>query len=308
MITLIKTSVKRINPLVVIGIADRTEVFMEIRQLKIFMAVCDSMSFTRAAKDLSYSQSTISDNIKALEKSLGHQLFDRLGKKIYLTDKGKELKDLSKKLIEEYDYVLNTIQEKGREIITIGITETLCSYKLSDFFMDFLKKTRDVEIHFEIRHVKDITEMLYNNAIDIGFSLDKKPNDKNLKIHNLFDEEIVFVSSKKINDLNGESVIIPLAYESYMNSFHDYYDENNIKKGTVIHMESIEGIKNYVKSGFGISFMPITTVQKELDEGVLFIVDQKERFFMNVMILIHKDKQVSRRLGDLIDDITNMYR
>lgn len=281
---------------------------MEIRQLKIFMIVCDEMSFTKAAKKLSYAQSTISDNIQALEKSIGYSLFERLGKRIYLTEKGKLSKDLGKKLIIEYDYVLNTITENEKETIRIGITESLCSYKFPDFFRNFLLKNTNIQIHFEIKRDKDIIEMLRKSTIYIGFTLDEKIDNPNFITYKLFDEEIVFISSKQLSNLNDESIVIPAGYVAYLKYFHDYYNQEHIKKGSVVHMESIEGIKSYVKNGFGISFLPLTTVQKEINEESLFLVKQDKRFFHEIKILVHKDKNISKGLNSLIENTIKTYK
>lgn len=280
---------------------------MEIRHLKIFMAVCDEMSFSKASKKLSYAQSTISNNILTLEKSLGCKLFERFGKKIYLTEKGKRLRELGEKLIYEYDYVMKSMTEMPKETICIGITETLCFYKFPDFFRQFLLNHSNIKIDFEIARDKEIIEMLRRNKIDLGYIFDSPKDYDDIKTYDLFDEEIVFVNSEPINDLNHQNIIIPKGNVAYMRFFHNFYEQNNIKKGTIIHLESIEGIKSYVKSGFGISFLPLTTVQEDISKKTLFLVKQKESFVDKVKMGIHRHKQITSGLNDLIEETLKNY-
>ena len=77
---------------------------MELTPLKYFVKLADVLSFTEASKELFITQSTLSLSIKQLEEELGVTLFDRIGKKIYLTDAGRDFLDCSRKAIEEVAY------------------------------------------------------------------------------------------------------------------------------------------------------------------------------------------------------------
>jgi len=280
---------------------------MEIRQLRIFMKVCETMNFTRAAKELSYAQSTVSDTIQALERNLEIRLFDRIGKKIYLTSRGKELYEKGDKLIQRYDTLMNDLKS-GHESIRIGLTETLCSYKFPDFFRTFLEKEENVEFQFKILRCEEIPDCLRKNEIDIAYTLDEPFEYDDLITHLLSDEEIVAVSSKEDDTIEKRNIIIPEGETGYLKVFWEFVRKQNIDIGLVTNIESIEGIKNYVKSGFGISFMPLTTVQKEIDEGLLYVIPMSNKFYHEVKIWIHKDKYVSNALNKLIKDTIDLYQ
>lgn len=279
---------------------------MEIRQLKIFLKVCETMNFTKAAKELSYAQSTISDSIKMLEQSLDVKLFDRIGKKVYLTSKGQELKISGNKVMEQYELLMNQMI-KGNERIRIGITETLCSYKFPDFFRAFLEKERHVEFQFKILRCEDIADCLRKNEIDIAYTLDEAANPDDLNSFLLSNEEIVFVSSNKVDNIENRNLIIPEGETGYLRMLWVYIREEDITTGMVTNIESIEGIKNYVKSGFGISFIPLTTVQKEIENGQLHQVDLSQSFYHEIKIWLHKNKVVSSNLKKLIDETLKQY-
>ena len=283
---------------------------MEIKQLKIFMTVCEYMNFTETAKVLNYAQSSISEAISTLEKNLEVKLFERLGNKIYLTEKGFELKEYGHRLLQLYDETLHKLNNTQEEKIKIGITETLCSYKFPGFFKTFLEEHKGVTIQFDIVRCEDISKLLRTNRIDIGFTLDERMVYPDLETIRLFDEEIVFVgpSGNKVFELDHQNVIIPKGDTGYLKYFHDVYQENGYIKGATIHMESMEGIKSYVKSGFGISFIPVTTISKEVEEGSISIYRVPEqRFFHEVKILIHKQKHMTKSLSSLIESAVEIY-
>lgn len=278
---------------------------MDIRQLKIFLKVCEVMSFTKAAKALSYAQSTISDSIQNLEKQMDKRLFDRLGKRIYLTEEGKRLKLLGQELLVHYNDVMTDFMN-GKSRLRIGITESLCSYKFPDFFSSFLSKHPHVEIVFDLLRCEMIPEKLRDNSIDIGLTLDEKQEYSDLESIQLFEEEIILIAGKPIVSIENENRVIPKG-EGYMKDFHAYYEKGHIKKGHTMYVESIEGIKSFVKSGFGISFLPRTTVEKELSNNALYTSDSFS-VFHEVKILIHKDKNISVTLKELIDETLKEFK
>lgn len=290
---------------------------MEIRQLKIFLKVCELNNFTAAAKNLNYSQSTISETIMSLEKVVGRQLFERLNRKIYITEDGQNLKKHAEKLLLIYNDTMASFGEPNKRTINVGITESLCSYRFPGFFRDFLQDHTNISIIFTIARCDEIPELIRQNKIDVGFTLDDILGYKHINTEVLFDEEIVFIKSTQYNkktyntlkDLNKENVVASQGYAGYNKIYLDLYHDENIDAGNFIYMESIEGIKSYVKGGFGISFIPLTTVEKDLEEGSLEIMKfSDERYYHQVKIVTHKDKYMSIEIEQLIASAISKYK
>lgn len=279
---------------------------MEIKQLKVFIKVCEKMSFTKAAKELNYAQSTVSDIISTLESELATKLFDRIGKRVYLTHKGEVLLDLGTKLISDYNALIKQFDESKNQI-RIGIIETLCSYKFPDFFRLFLEKLDGVEIQFKILRCDEILDSLKTNQIDIAYTLDEYHEHNDFTTFVLTHEEIVFVSSTEEDKIDSKNLIIPEGEIGYLKLLWDYINSNDIKLGTVINIESIEGIKNYVKSGFGITFLPISTVEKELHNKELYTINVNDVFNHEIKIILLKEKHLSHPLSQLIEYSLNLY-
>lgn len=287
---------------------------MEIKQLKIFLSVCEYMSFTKAAKALNYSQSTISDHIKKLEDSLNTKLFNRINRDIFLTDQGKKLIDYARKIIALEREATLEISDTSVKVIHVGILESLVSYKFPAFFRKFLEENTDCRIVFKIARCEALVDLLRKDVVDIAFTLDETIEEKDIQSTLLFEEEIVLALSGKkeindVKDLNDMNVIISEGDQGYNQLFYNLSNELSIKHGSFIYMESIEGIKNFVKDGFGLTFIPETAIEKELDEkSIQKVIINDQHFHHNVQILIHRDKYIDPKLQQLIDQSIKTYR
>ncbi len=287
---------------------------MEIKQLKIFLSVCEHMSFTQAAKALNYSQSTISDHIKKLEVSLNTRLFNRINREIFLTDQGEKLISYARKIIELEREATLEISDTAVKVIHVGILESLVSYKFPAFFRKFLEENIDCRIVFKIARCEALVDLLRKDVVDIAFTLDEMIKEKDIHSTLLFEEEIVLaISGKKeingVKDLNGMNVIISEGDQGYNQLFYNLSKGLSIQHGSFIYMESIEGIKNFVKDGFGLTFIPETAIEKEVKEkSIQKVIINNQQFYHNVQLLTHRDKYIDSKLKQLIDQSIKTYR
>ncbi|MDH2359870.1 LysR family transcriptional regulator [Priestia megaterium] len=105
---------------------------MELKQLKIFQVAARELNFTRTAEILHYAQSSVTAQIKSLEEELAVQLFDRLGKRVILTDAGKRFKLYTDKVLDLTEEAKETVggSEEPSRTLTICASETQCTYRL----------------------------------------------------------------------------------------------------------------------------------------------------------------------------------
>ena len=152
---------------------------MTIRHLKIFIEVAESGKMTAAAEKLFISQPTVSQAIRELEEYYGVLLFERLNRKLYITEAGKKLLSYAKIVVRQYD----TLEEKmfslnKVEKIRIGATVTVGECVLSDIINRLRKENPRVTIYSYANNTEIIEEKLLNGEIDIGIVEGKvKSND-----------------------------------------------------------------------------------------------------------------------------------
>src|SRR5690606_16915793 len=105
---------------------------MELRQLRTFQRVATTLSFTRAAEELGYAQSSVTAQVRSLEDELSVRLFDRLGRQVSLTDAGQRLLEYATRLLNLAEEARLAVTESGEPSgqLVVAAPETLSSYRL----------------------------------------------------------------------------------------------------------------------------------------------------------------------------------
>ena len=99
---------------------------MELRNLRTLVRIAELGSFSAAAEDLGYTQSTVTMQIKALEEELGAPLFDRIGRRIRLTDSGRQAVQSARVMLAESERLLRSVQSEENALVRVGVYESLC--------------------------------------------------------------------------------------------------------------------------------------------------------------------------------------
>jgi DNA-binding transcriptional LysR family regulator len=290
------------------------EVMMEIRHFVTFKKVIECGSFTEAAEQLGYTQSTVTSHIQALEEHLGAPLFDRMGRKIKLTDIGKKLAQYSQEILDILEKIEN-ITIDGETVsgeLKIAAPESLTVYRLEPILREYRKKFPHVSIKLSNATCGDNRRALLNGSADVAFLIWPELRDSDLIIHPLKEEPIVLVGSpdSSLNVLDksfknqklNECFITNEKECSYRTMFEEYLRERGIIPSHIMELWSIEAIKRCVMSGLGISFLPLVTVNDEINSGKLKVIpcdgDFKKIFSQMVY---HKNKWISPALAMFIE-------
>ena len=148
---------------------------MELRNLLTYCKVCESMSFSKAADQLGYAQSTVTMQIAQLEDELGVKLFDRNGKRIRTNAKGQELLVYANRLIALADEAKTNVADRKtpQGPVRIGVIESIGAFFLPDLLQDYLVRFPDVHVQVLTATTREIMEMLRQNKIDLMLTLDE---------------------------------------------------------------------------------------------------------------------------------------
>ncbi len=292
---------------------------MELRQLKIFVTVAEEKSFTRAAQIMGYAQSNITTQVRLLEEEFGTRLFERLGKKIALTADGEKLLYHAKRLLlyasEVQEAMTCSAEPKG--ILNIGISESLCIFKLPALLKEYSRLYPQVKLVIRQGTPLDFARWLRENIIDVAFSLDQVINDDDLITKTLCEEPMIIVGNNEhpliakgyieLQDIARESFIYTERNCSYRSVIENHLADAKIKPGSSYEFDSIEAIKQFVLSGLGIALLPYASVEKELSAGNMVDLGLIEpKIEMYTQIVYHKNKWLSPTLLSLLD-LVNEY-
>ena len=287
---------------------------MELRQLRTFQTVARLMNFNRAADALNYAQSTVSAQIKLLEEELGVSLFDRLGKRIVITEAGQKLMRYAQKMIDIEQETLTEISNSETLIgsISVRAPQSVGTYLLPSVLQQF--KNQYPRVGFDVSSCALFTlgQELRSGIIDVAFLLAESVNAADLTAELIRIEPLVFVSDPNhvltksagmtFRDLNGQSILLPKHDCSYKMQFEEMLAADNIRPSVVMEFNSIEAIKQCVIKGLGITVIPEIAVKAELaQERLKALPWLDEPLETGVLMIRHKDKWISPALKVFMD-------
>lgn len=170
---------------------------MELRHLRYFVAVAESLSFTRAAERVHVTQSTLSHQIRQLEDEVGQVLFDRLGKKVFMTEAGQLFLAHAQRALREVDAGLALLRPEAGGLsgqLRIGATHTFNIGLIPECVALFLARHPTVKLCVEEMAADEIGVQLRAQALDLGIAY-RPAADSDLAFEPLYNEELVFVAA-----------------------------------------------------------------------------------------------------------------
>lgn len=287
---------------------------MTIIQMETFLSIEKTGSFSGAANELGYAQSTVTMQMKQLEDELGCLLFDRLGKKVVLTAEGERLLVYARKLLEIEREIRLTVPE-GEEpagVLRLGISESLCYNRLPFILMEYKKAYPRVtiEIHF-IMH-DTFPQMLKNGTLDIVYTLNPLIESDELKLLYRQDETLGFYASKdhKLSkkesisekDLLDESLLLTSHRCSFRAMLLSSLERQGITPKIALETTNKSILKQFAQNGLGVAFIPDMVAQDELKDGSLIRLNWKgDDFPICSQVFVHKDKHISPAINAFVE-------
>jgi DNA-binding transcriptional LysR family regulator len=282
---------------------------MELRYLQTFRTVASLLSVTQAAAVLHYAQSSVSDHLHALEDEFGVKLFDRLGKRLVLTQSGHRLLDYADHMIrltEEAHLAIPGGEEPAGTLV-LSAPETLCSYRLPLVLQRFRQHFPQVQLSFRPNVCTHLRQMVTAGEVDVAFLLETLVEDPNLTVEPLRVEPLVVVSSPEHRlahlehvypaDITGEAFLATVPGCSYRVLFERALAEGHAQPAMVLEFHSIEVIKQCVMSGMGVAVLPAIDVAREAQSGHLAVLSWAGPELQVVTQMVrHKDKWLSPAL------------
>lgn len=272
---------------------------MELRHLITLKTIVERGGFKKAAEHLGYAQSSVTTHIKELEEEVGKPLFDRLGKKVILTHNGQRFLSYAVKIIDLYTQALNTDEEPTGDL-TIGISESLTIGRIPSILLEYKKAYPKVNLSLKSIENYQVTSSLQNGDIDLALILEKDDwSLPELNCEILKRERMVLISPPKQE--NSRTVLYTEKSCSYKSVFDHYINYKQMDVKESLDFQSIEAIKQCVRSGLGISLVPYFSVKEELESNKLNGEEvAPEHPAISTFLTYHKDKWLSPSMNSMI--------
>ncbi|MEU8621297.1 LysR family transcriptional regulator [Streptomyces sp. NPDC048623] len=274
---------------------------MELRLLVTFEKVAAMGSFTRAATELTYAQSSVTSQIRALESSLGVDLFERLGSRIRLTEAGERLLPYARQIIALADEARAAVTGGGEPAgtIAVGTMESLTSYRLTPLLELFHHRYPGVRLALRPTLGDATRQALRVGTYDLGLLMERETEHEGLESEVLTEEPLVLLASPR-HPLAGRTGLTAaeLAGAALVGTepgcaYRDLFEAELRPYGPVFtEYGTIEASKRGVAAGLGIALLPRIAVREELASGALVALDWQPPFTLFTQIAWRRGKRL----------------
>ncbi|MDF2890782.1 MAG: hypothetical protein K0R80_1149 [Clostridia bacterium] len=296
---------------------------MHISYLTSFIEIVKQDSISKASKNLHMTQSALSQQLQALEKSLDSKLLIRSNKGVELTEEGEILLSYAEALINIYENMLKDIDLcKKSEIqeIKISSCNSVGEYLLPCTLHLYKKSQPDTRFSIKNEYTKDIIDHVLDCSADIGF-IDSKVNIDGIECIHISNINLIFVysSNRKINkesislkDIAALPIITGPSASSIREFSEEMFKRNNIpveKLNIEMELATYESIKASVVADHGVSIIPATSVKKELHTNLLNTLPIQEDIpVCEICVIYQKSRASQPHIKEFISFIKNYGR
>lgn len=256
-----------------------------LNQLQIFLKIAQTQSVTKAAEELHLTQPAVSIQLRNLQLQFDIPLTEVVGRKIYITDFGKELAEAAENILNQV-YAINykTQAFKGQLTGKLKISVVSTGQYIMPFFItDFVSKHSSVELQIDVTNKKGVINSLENNEVDFAL-VSVLPSTLNIDKLDLLQNKLYLVGGlkneyhKPIYDktlLNTLPIIFREKGSGTRQTMQSFMDKNNLSILKKMELTSNEAVKQAVIAGMGYSIMPLIGIKNELNNNDLQIIPVK---------------------------------
>jgi len=257
---------------------------VSLRQLRVFESAATHRSFSRAAEALHLTQPGVSMHIKELEGHAGLPLFERVGKKLFVTEAGQELLIRAREVIrslKDADDAFDGIKGLRRGRITLAVVST-AKYFAPRLLARFRDQFPQLEIRLAVSNRTSVIEQLVGNAVDLAI-MGRSPDSLDIEAHAFADNPHVIIAAPG-HGLAGERGIDAalIAKQTFLVresgsgtrlAMEEFFEQRRLSYRVGMEMASNETIKQAVMADMGVSFLSRDTIELEVQMGRLVVLD-----------------------------------
>jgi DNA-binding transcriptional LysR family regulator len=288
-------------------------VSMDIQALKFFRAVAELGSISKAARELNYAQSNLTDKIQQLETELQTTLFYRHNRGTTLTDKGKVLLSYTDEIFQLFDDVRKVMNDdqtpKGP--LVIGSMETTAAIRLPILLSKFHREYPAVDLSLKTGPTEQNVQGVLQYDLDGAFVAGPIEHP-DLTYKTVIEEELVLVTDNShqplssIKEIQNRTILVFRHGCSYRARFEAWLHQEGVIPEKIMEFGTLDGIIGCVSAGLGISLLPRSVVDKHVNNDLLIQHFIPNRFGkVKTLFIYRKDKYMSTSLREFIEMLSN---
>ena len=289
---------------------------MELRQLRYFLKAKELLNFTEAAMALNISQSTLSQQIKQLEDELDVPLFNRIGKRITLTEAGNLFSEYALQSISRANeglLLLKDLKNLNTGKITIGVIYSM-RILFTKILIQFASQYPNIRIKIVFGTTKDLLERLNLHHFDFILTFHEEIKEPYLKYQTLLKANMVLVTAKNstlahrasisLNEVAELPLALPFSGNNSIQFFDESFGQKNLVPNVCMEINDIPTLFEIVKTGHWHTILSDTSVN---DPEVVGIPIDGKNMRRTIMIISLKDayeKKAVTRLYEMLGGIS----
>lgn len=254
-----------------------------LHQLKVFLKISQNQSITKTSEELHLSQPAVSIQLKNLQDQFSIPLTEQVGRKIYITDFGKEIAQTVEKILNDVESI-NYKSNAYKGILTGRLKFSCAStgkYVLPYFVSDFMKKYKGIDLLIDVTNKTQVVRSLENNEIDFAL-VSVLPDKLAINSIDLLPNQLYFIGPKNSNEqlsnlktIDDLPLILREPGSATRQAMEEFITSKNISSSKRIELTSNEAVKQAVIAGLGSSIMPIIGIKNEIKNKDLEIIPFK---------------------------------
>lgn len=257
-----------------------------LHQLQVFLKITQTKSITKAAEELHLTQPAVSIQLKNFQDQFEIPLTEVIGRKLYVTDFGKEIASAAENIINEV-YAINYKTQAFKGQLSGRLKLSVVStgkYVMPYFLTEFMKNNFEVELEMDVNNKSKVLKSLKNNEVDFAL-VSILPTDISVESKVVLENKLFLIGNKSVEvnpkyDLIDYASKFPLIYREQGSatrfSMENFLDKNGIIPNMKIQLTSNEAVKQSVIAGLGLSIMPLIGLKNELEKGDIKIIPIKK--------------------------------
>ncbi len=284
---------------------------MTLRHMRIFVAVCECGGITAAAQQLYLAQPTVSLAVSELEEYYGVRLFDRISRRLFITQRGQEFYEYAKHIVSLFDEMERSMKDADSAgMLRLGSSITIATFLLPDLLCRFRRMHPGIQAQVRVDNSEEIEHRVSTNEVDFGL-IEGVVHSEHMVCEEFARDALVLVCGQnhplaqtpqvQAHQLKGCDFLLRQKGSGTRELFDSTMLLHGVEITPVWESVSTQAIVEAVCRGLGISVLPYRWVQQDLREGRLHRLKiEGVRFEREFTLIYHKNKFLSQATQDFL--------
>ncbi len=287
---------------------------LNVHQLKIFHTVVRAGSFSRAAEELRITQPSVSIQVRELERALGVELFEQIGKRIFLTQAGQVLEEYAVRvlsLLEEAERAIRDLKGQAAGPLRVGANNTPGTYLLPPALRRLREQMPEVEVTLEILPTRRVYDKLLRNELDVGVVGDGMRHESIVHFP-YYTDEIVAIASPRhplalrqevhAADLLRQRLILRERGSGTRDATEQAFRSLGLVPSAAMELQSNEALVHAVAADLGVGVVSRLAVQEAVRRGEVVVLPTPDfRPTRTLWGVRHREKRITAALRTLLE-------